>query len=311
MNDKIRIIKDTVKSIVYGFSRQSLPEFTGWHDNLVAGIKRKTTASIPKIVWFFWDKEEKPSLVSATIKRVQELNPDHEIRFLNNKNISQYIEVSFLHDASIMPQHKSDMIRLELLHLYGGIWCDATCIFHESLDWLHKANIENSSDLIAFYREQDTRNTDYPVIENWFLACPPAVPFIRVWRDEVRKIISQGAAAYFKDISNTPAYNDLRQGITRPEYLVTYLAEQVALRAQRPSFYLRKAEDGPFLYQQFVNWDRERIATILCRIKMPAKVPPVIKLTHSNRYLLPFLIRFHLVRKDSIAGRFLSPLMRS
>lgn len=305
--------KDAAKCVLYGFSARngSAPEFSGWSDTIVTNSLPQPESTIPKIIWLFWDGAEKPPLVRATIERIRSLNPDYEINLLDTGTVSRFIDDSFLTRSDITLSHKSDLIRLELLAQHGGLWIDATCIFNENFKWVHEASKSASADLVAFYRAQDTHNLSFPIIESWFLACSPANRLICAWRDEFRKILDSGSKNYFLSISKRSDYEAIRQGIERVEYLIVYLAEQIAVRTiDNPRLFLRKAEDGPFLYQQLVRWDRERIATLLCRLKAPTSPPPVIKLTHSNRYLLPFLIRAGLIRSDSILGQFLHPVRK-
>ncbi|NHN86476.1 hypothetical protein GOB93_17815 [Acetobacter musti] len=301
-----RLWKDAAKAVLYGIARRNIPvpEFSGWHETIATGRSARSY-KIPAIVWFFWDREERPALVGATIRRVQELNPDYDVRVLTPATMGRFIDASFMDRRDITVAQKSDLIRLELLSRYGGIWCDATCFFSENFSWVRAAINDRSCELAGFYRDQDTADRRYPVIESWFLASPPDSLFMSEWRDEFRKILTLGSDEYFKELSNRSDYEQIRQGIERPQYLMIYLAAQIAMRKVSPALYLRRAEDGPFLYQQAVKWDREKIATLLCRLTGLRSVPPVIKLTHSNRYLLPFMIRYGLVRKGSILGQFL------
>ncbi|GBQ29842.1 hypothetical protein AA0472_3119 [Acetobacter estunensis NRIC 0472] len=309
----LRLWKDAAKSLFYGIAskERTAPSFMGWTDTLATGTQTRSESAIPRIVWMYWDGDTKPPLVEATIARVRALNPDHDVRLLDNRSVREHIEAPFLERSDLAAALKSDLIRLELLAQYGGIWVDATCIFHESLQWVHDASCSDSADLVAYYRAQDTQDRRFPIIESWFLACPPQTTLVQVWRDELRKVLTLGRDAYFRSLVARPDYDTIRQGIERPEYLLVYLAEQIALReAEASALFLRKAEDGPFLYQMAVRWDRERIATLLCRLDAPVTPPPVIKLTHSNRYLLPLLIRLRLVRGSSVLGRFLESLAR-
>ena len=301
--------KNIVKCLFYGFSarNKSALEFQGWSDTIITNAQPQSESTIPKIIWLFWDGTTKPPLVQATIARIHSLNPDYQVHLLDKKNVSQFIDCDFLDRSDITVSHKSDLIRLELLAQHGGIWVDATCIFNEDFKWVDEASQSVSADLIAFYRAQDTHNYDFPIIESWFLASSQGNRLIRAWRDEFRKILNNGSKSYFLSVSQRNDYTEIRQGIERPEYLIVYLSEQIAIRRiEKPRLFLRKAEDSPFLYQQLVKWNRERIGTILCRLQAPTLVPPVIKLTHSNRYLLPFLIRHGLVRSNSILGEFLN-----
>jgi hypothetical protein len=309
----LRLLKDAVKCIYFGaFSNdKSSPVFKGWTDTIVLNPKPSTHSHIPKIIWLFWDTVEKPPLVRCTIERVKLLNPDHEIRLLDARNLSSYIDAAFLSRDDITLSHKSDIIRLELLAAYGGIWLDATCIFNEDFSWAHTASAENSSDLVAFYRAQDTYDSCFPIIESWFLACPANNEFMISWRDEFRNVIRLGSNGYFREVEGRSDFTDLKQGILRPEYLVLYLAAQIVMRKSVGArLFLRKAEDSPYLYQESVKWDRVRVATMLCRLKASSPLPPVVKLTYSNRYLMPFLMKMRLVKRDSVLGSFLSASMK-
>jgi hypothetical protein len=309
--EKLRLLKDAAKCIYFGaFSSNKLPlYFKGWTDTIVLNSEPSSHSSLPRLIWLFWDTPEKPPLVKSTIARVKSLNPDYDIRLLDTKNISSYIDSSFLSREDITLSHKSDIIRLELLARYGGFWLDATCIFNEDFSWAHAASAENSPDLVAFYRAEDTYDPRFPVIESWFMACPPDNEFMILWRDEFRNVLKLGSKGYFDHVKGRSDFAALKQGIQRPEYLILYIAAQIVLREGPPArLFLRKAEDSPYLYQQQVNWDRVKVATVLCRVKAPSPLPPVVKLTHSNRHLMPFLMKMRLVKQDSILGNFLSAL---
>lgn len=300
-SDSLVFCRTLIKTLVWRPDPAGIPEFRGWTDT----IDRATGewGEIPRIVWLFWDSEDKPELVRATVARAQKLNPDHEIRLLDARTLSAYLdETEFLHQANLTASHKSDIVRLELLTRHGGIWCDATSILNEDFSWVHGAN---GPELVAYYCRRDTTDPHYPVIGRWFLAAPKASPFILNWRDEFLKILKLGSHGYFKSIERRPDYASLKQNIDRPEHRVACLAAQIVQNARPPAFHLRKAEAGPFLYQDAVAWNRARLTALLCRLSPPVAVPPFIRLTAGNRSLLPFMIRRGLVRKDSILGRFL------
>ncbi|WP_415489722.1 glycosyltransferase family 32 protein [Acetobacter sp.] len=304
------LYKNLLKSVILAPKLRDIPVFSGWKDVIFKQGDTEHHKPIPKIIWIFWDDKDKPALVQATIEQAKRMNPDHTVNVLDNTNISDFFPDDFLKNSNVQPQYKSDLVRLELLERYGGIWMDATCILNESLQWIQDANTQHSADLIGFYRNRDTVDHQFPVLENWFLAAPSNTDFIKEWKKEIQKIVSIGPESYYTELQSRPDYKEIAQNIQRPDYLVTYLAAQIVMRKTPPNLYLRRAEDGPLLYQEAIKWDRERIAAILCRIKAPSPIPPIIKLTHSNRYLLPLMIRLKLVRPDSILGRFLAVLKR-
>ncbi len=76
----------------------------------------------------------------------------------------------------IPPEAISDVVRLELLARYGGVWADATTYCLAPLDeWLESAV---ASGFFAF----DSPGPDR-MLSTWFLAAPVASPVISRWRD--------------------------------------------------------------------------------------------------------------------------------
>ena len=83
-------------------------------------------------VWQFWDSgvEHSPKLVKKCIQSVDKfLNNDHVL--LDSNNIKDYVEfpgyiIDKYNKGIISRAHFSDLLRLELLSRYGGIWIDST-----------------------------------------------------------------------------------------------------------------------------------------------------------------------------------------
>lgn len=93
--------------------------------------------------------------------------------------------------------HKSDVIRMELLYKYDGIWMDASTILNRSLDELLAVNLRNRYDMVAFYRDVSTIDKHYPIIETWFMAVPKNSDFIKRWLHYFRPIVESGACNHF------------------------------------------------------------------------------------------------------------------
>ena len=278
-------------------------------DDIILDRARKPTIAIPKRIWVYWDTPLVPVLVRATIARLRALNPDYELTLLDQHTVRGLVDTDILDRSDMLPAHKSDIVRLELLDRYGGIWIDATCIFSESLDWVHVARQDHAADFIGYYREEASSDLSSPILENWFLCAEPGNRFYAEWLAELRRIHSTGIAAYYAELSARRDFLQLHQKVKRPEYLVAYVASQVvARRLGDVNMVLRRSESSAYFYQDAVHWNRERIAAILCRLQAPETSMPVIKLTHSNRYLLPSLINRRLVRRNSVLGDFLASM---
>ena len=126
------------------------------------------TKTLPKRIWFLWfqGKTEMPEIVKMCYKSWQHHNPNWEIVFLEDNNLNDFIDFKSelnLYREKIPLQAQSDIIRINLLNKFGGVWVDSTCYCTRSLDsWLPKYL---DSGFFAFSRP----NTDR-MISSWFLA---------------------------------------------------------------------------------------------------------------------------------------------
>lgn len=86
---------------------------------------------IPKIIHIVWIGSQIPNEYLYNIKTFKKLNPDWEIRIWRDKQIKieKFINQDLINK---MPTYaaKVDIIRLEILYKYGGIYtdCDSTCL---------------------------------------------------------------------------------------------------------------------------------------------------------------------------------------
>jgi hypothetical protein len=137
--------------------------------------------NIPKIIWFMWLQgfDSAPMLVKKCFVSWGTHNPNWEIVFLDEGNIGTYLDFQALpiRSKNISKQAISDLVRINLLAQYGGVWADATCFCHVSLDtWL---NEYTKSGFFAFYRPWRDR-----LLGSWFLASTKHCRLISKWRDE-------------------------------------------------------------------------------------------------------------------------------
>ena len=110
-----------------------------------------------------------PEMVRMCLKSWQRHNSSWEFIFIDNKNLNEYIDFKTelkLNREKIPLQAQSDIIRINLLNKFGGVWVDSTCYCTKPLEsWLPK-NLD--SGFFAFNRP----NTDR-MISSWFLAAVP------------------------------------------------------------------------------------------------------------------------------------------
>ena len=144
------------------------------------------SGTIPKIIWTFWDSKTAPELVIHCFKNMKKYNPDWSLVIVSPKNLSRYTDEDILGlKMANTPQRTSDLIRMALLEKYGGVWCDASLILNSSLNWIYKYK---DYEYIGYYIEESTTRPEYPVIENWFMACVTGSHFMSMWKEEFFKI---------------------------------------------------------------------------------------------------------------------------
>ena len=261
---------------------------------------------VPKIIWLFWDEKNIPLHIQMYIDRISELNKDYSVIILGFHNLSEYLrEFKFYFDTPIANQ--TDLIRLNLLYRYGGIWIDISTIFNVSLNEIFPLLDKlHSYDLIAFYNESSTVNYDRPIIESWFLAAPKNNEFIRLWLEEFSKIELMGSKKLYNFIYHKNNYEEIKQKISNPEYLLIYLTQQIVLLNKNNfNFYLKKCEDSAFFYQNYYGWNPLKMHNLLINYDVSdiSPMPAIIKLVSGDRKLLPILIERNLVNKNSIIGK--------
>ena len=84
-------------------------------------------------IWICWFQgmENAPAIVQKRYQSVKENMPYREIIVLTNENLSEYVQfpdyiMNKWKNGIITHTHMTDLLRLELLIKYGGMWLDAT-----------------------------------------------------------------------------------------------------------------------------------------------------------------------------------------
>ncbi|MGX1642340.1 capsular polysaccharide synthesis protein [Sphingobacterium sp. NPDC055431] len=283
--------------------RNILPDFVGEKILKISNREKDTVEEdFPKIIWMYWETYNLPSYVDKIVEHIKITNPNFVVNLLHSESIKEYLPD--LNITGEMPiANKTDLIRLNLLYKYGGIWIDSTTIFNEDLSWVIELNAIESYDIIGYYKETSTINFNFPVIESWFLASKPRNKLIGMWLKVLSPLAMVGAENYFELMKNRRDYLEIKQNINRPEYLLVYLAQQIAMReCELFNLFLKKSEDSAFLLQESRGWNNYEINYALCRAPMKKPFIPIVKLTSGDRILIEMFYKYNLIRRKSILG---------
>jgi hypothetical protein len=235
-------------------------------------------------MWTYWDNEDKiPKVVRMCMESWKKWNPDYEVILLTKKNYLDYAnipyEITSHKNFNDNPARFSDLVRINVLAEYGGVWVDSSILLKDSIDkWLFPREGEFS----GFYIDGFTENKEYPVIENWFFACNKGSKFMRLWRDEFVNMAKYVTVEeYIK--SRIKMGVDI-QKINDPIYLAMHVAAQKVLQIDKyplKGILLRKAEDGPFKYLVDTNWEAEKALELACVDRSYQK--PIMKMRGGER----------------------------
>ena len=136
---------------------------------------------LPKIIWMLWLQgwDEAPDIVQACLKTWEAHNPDWMIHALSAPDFYDYVDAatlsSIIGGKHMPPEALSDLVRIELLQRYGGVWIDSTVYCLKPLDsWLPE---KLRSGFFAFAKPGPDR-----MLSSWFLAASKGNYIVEEWR---------------------------------------------------------------------------------------------------------------------------------
>jgi Capsular polysaccharide synthesis protein len=145
---------------------------------------------LPKTIWCLWLQgwANAPDLVKACGASWRQHNPDWTIHYLSREALGAWLEPSAdleaIYPKNLPPEALSDVLRIELLRRFGGVWIDSTVYCLRPLDgWIHQAMPRG---FFAFSRPAPDR-----MLSTWFLAAERGCHIIEAWRERT--------LAYWKD----------------------------------------------------------------------------------------------------------------
>lgn len=182
-----------------------------------------------KRIWFLWFQgiDAAPPLVKRCLKSWRFWNPTWTVDIIDETRLPALLpehEVWSERWSRMTPAARSDLVRLNLLCRYGGVWTDATCLCRKPLDvWLPPLL---KAGFFAF--AAPTRRNP---LSTWFLAAEPGTALIQRWRDAANAYWEDGTIRTpigIRELSKDPRYAAHRRNTSlwfdpkRPERSTVY-----------------------------------------------------------------------------------------
>jgi hypothetical protein len=242
-------------------------------------------SDIPKTIWTYWDGPEPPDSVHKCMKTWRNYNPDYDIHLLSPQNLSEFlpgVDILGMKMANT-PQRTSDLVRVHVLAEHGGVWCDSTIMMTGPIDFIHG---HKGAELVGYHLSGWNIKKEWPVIENWFFACPPKSDFVSKWRDAFVKINDfDDPNKYVESLEKQGVNID---NIDDKGYLTMHVAAQYIIQTQMTpdevaaKLKLHKAEDGPLKHMARNDWKSYEGVKSICS-ESASEISPIIKFRGGER----------------------------
>ena len=124
--------------IMIRYFEKTFSEFIkNYKEKETVNLKNK---SISNCIWLCWwqGKENAPEIVKKCINSIEENSGNYPVIVLTDDNYKEYIDIpEWIQEkykkGIISRTHYSDILRIELLSMYGGIWLDSTFFCVDSI----------------------------------------------------------------------------------------------------------------------------------------------------------------------------------
>lgn len=193
----ISVSRDIIKRVPLNIYKKMLSLFTKYksYDGQVAClIERlllhtftKEYHRVQKNIFLLWLQgwNNAPPLQKHVLKSWKLYNSGWNIITLDMNNINEYVDIQFLKNKNISPQALSDVIRINLLSKYGGIWADATLFCLKPVDeWI--VEYTKKENFFMYHSHGGGMPKEIgPCI--WFIVSSKNNYIVDSWKNEVNK----------------------------------------------------------------------------------------------------------------------------
>ena len=257
---------------------------------LILVVLRRTStfgadSIIPKQIWTYWNSDELTPVITKCINSWKKYNPDYKVTIVTPKNLSQYIDFDVkavkFNDS---PARESDIIRLNILAKYGGVWCDASILMTRPFDFPTNSKHE----FVGYYIEHYTTKPQWPCIEGWFFATVPGGKLVTKWRDSFMSISKFDTVNDYLDDLQKKGVDFQKTQWSMLNYLAINLAAQDAMQRGmtvdeiKNTCYFLSANKGPYKHMYEHGWNNYNAVKSVCEPNQPT----IVKFHNHDRKLL-------------------------
>jgi len=246
-----------------------------------------STATLPRIIWTYWQTAPAPEFIQACIANWRQFAPDHEVRLLDRSSVESWLPHLRADFDSLPAYRQADWLRVQLLARHGGIWMDASMLLSRDLGWLHDTQRRRGADYVGFYIDRYSTRPTLPIIENWMMASVPGGHFVSALAAAFDLALDEGAEALLQRLRSEGRHAQVVQALTEDfqRYLLMHVAASELLdrSPQLARLVLLRAEDGPFAWHAGVGWRKRHLFARLALAPCPRMLPAVLKLRGGDR----------------------------
>lgn len=155
---------DMLSNWAYHRKNRIIFDYITYIDSLCNVIKPSEISNNDK-VWIFWWQglNDAPVVIKQCVESIKEHSLNHEVVIISKDNINEYLSLPhYIMDkvgSTISFTHLSDIVRINLLSIYGGGWIDAGLFLTGDLpdnifdyDFFTIKNAHTSNRLISNFR---------------------------------------------------------------------------------------------------------------------------------------------------------------
>lgn len=139
-----------------------------------------------KNIWIYWAQgiESAPILVKKCIFNMKECCKEYNINIITNDNLKEYIDIpkyilEKVRKKKITLTHFSDIIRVNLLAKYGGIWIDSTVFVNNNFEDF----INDEFEIITIPQDNINYNVSGGKWSAWLIGTKSILPYFKVCSD--------------------------------------------------------------------------------------------------------------------------------